>query len=81
LILRGQKHTTPESVEVYFQNLEQAIEKYVLEDRSELIFNLDETCISPEHRQPNVIAPTGTRCLKQVGRIQPVSKTIWKIIC
>jgi hypothetical protein len=51
------KHTTPESVAEYFNNLEEAFMKYSLVDRPDLIYNLDETGISPEHRPPNVIAP------------------------
>lgn len=52
------KHTTPESVAEYFNNLEIAFEKYSLHNRPDLIYNLDETGISPEHRPPNVIAPS-----------------------
>ncbi|KAH3855479.1 hypothetical protein DPMN_098046 [Dreissena polymorpha] len=51
------KHSTPEIVAKYFDNLEVAIAEYGLQERPDCIYNLDETGISPEHRPPNIIAP------------------------
>ncbi|KAH3725073.1 hypothetical protein DPMN_050902 [Dreissena polymorpha] len=52
------KATTPEHIGASFENLEKAVALHMLQDRPELIYNMDETGISPEHRPPNIIVPT-----------------------
>lgn len=55
------KNSTPEVVNDYFTNLEITIRDHNLQDKPHLIYNLDETGISPEHRPPNVIAPVNSK--------------------
>ncbi|KAH3738441.1 hypothetical protein DPMN_045075 [Dreissena polymorpha] len=55
------KNTTPEAVQTYFHNLKNIIDTLHLENRPDLIFNMDETGISPEHRPPNIIAPSNEK--------------------
>ncbi|KAH3736645.1 hypothetical protein DPMN_043217 [Dreissena polymorpha] len=50
------KATTPEHIGAYFENLEKALALHMLQDRPR--YNIDETGISPEHRLPNIKAPT-----------------------
>ena len=61
LELARAKCATPESVDKYFKNLGEIIDKYNLQDKPHLIYNADETGIQPEHRPPNVIATPGSK--------------------
>ena len=53
------KTATMETVQNYFDELQSIINKYHLEESPQLIFNIDETGISPEHNPPMVIGPKG----------------------
>lgn len=53
--------TTPEVISRYYSNLQQVMERYSLLDRPELIYNLDEVGISPEHKPPAVVCRKGTQ--------------------
>jgi hypothetical protein len=72
------KQTTPECVDAYFTSLKQVIDELGLTDKPHLIYNLDETGISPEHRPPNVIAPTKE---KAQAVTSPRSSTTTVIAC
>ena len=52
---------TPEAVSLYFENLQDIISKYNLNNKPHCIYNLDETGLQPEHRPPNVIAPPNSK--------------------
>lgn len=72
------KNTTPEAVQTYFHNLKNTIDTLHLENRPDLIFNMDETGISPEHRPPNIIAPSNE---KPHSVTSPRSTTTTLIAC
>ncbi|KAH3708958.1 hypothetical protein DPMN_068417 [Dreissena polymorpha] len=72
------KNTTPEAVQTYFHNLKNTIDTLHLENRPDLIFNMDETGISPEHRPPNIIAPSNE---KPHSVTSPRSATTTLIAC
>ena len=55
------KSSSPEIIEKYYSNLKAVLEKYELQDRPQIIYNLDETGIQPEHRPPNVIASINSK--------------------
>ncbi|XP_053380044.1 jerky protein homolog-like [Mercenaria mercenaria] len=55
------KSTTPEAVDKYFNNLGEIMNKYNLQNKPHLIYNVDETGLQPDHRPPNVIATTGSK--------------------
>jgi len=55
------KSATPEAIDIYFKNLYNTLTTYNLLDKPHLIFNMDETGITPEHRPPNIIAPVGVK--------------------
>ncbi|KAH3709814.1 hypothetical protein DPMN_069279 [Dreissena polymorpha] len=50
------KYVTPESVDLYFKNLNEAVENLGLNEKTEFIYNLDETGINSEQRPTNIIA-------------------------
>ena len=54
------KAATPEVVNNYYKELDSTLEKYGLKDKPQCIYNLDETGLQPDHRPPNVIAPSGS---------------------
>ena len=54
------KAATPEVVNKYYKELDSTLEKYGLKDKPQCIYNLDETGLQPDHRPPNVIAPSGS---------------------
>ena len=72
------KYSTPEVVELFFNNLEAAVVEHGLQERPDCIFNLDETGISPEHRPPNIIAPVHE---KAQAVTSPRSATTTLIAC
>ncbi|XP_060553673.1 uncharacterized protein LOC132714771 [Ruditapes philippinarum] len=72
------KSTTPEAVDNYFKNLEEIMTKYDLQSKPQLIYNVDETGIQPDHRPPNVIATPGS---KPQAVTSPRSTTTTLIAC
>ena len=69
---------TPEAVSLYFENLQDIISKYNLNNKPHCIYNLDETGLQPEHRPPNVIAPPNS---KPQAIVSPRSTTTTLIGC
>jgi hypothetical protein len=57
------KSATPEAVENYFTNLVEVMDKYNLQSKPHLNYNVDETGIQPDQRPPNVIATPGSKPL------------------
>ena len=55
------KCARPEAVILYFENLQDIISKYNLNNKQQCIYNLDETGLQPEHRPPNVISPPNSK--------------------
>ena len=45
----------------YFQELENILDKYHLKNRPELIWNVDETGITPDHNPPKIVASKGEK--------------------
>ena len=72
------KCATPEAVSLYFENLQDIISKYNLNNKPQCIYNLDETGLQPEHRPPNVIAPPNS---KPQAIVSPRSTTTTLIGC
>ncbi|XP_060608143.1 tigger transposable element-derived protein 1-like [Ruditapes philippinarum] len=55
------RSTTPECVKKYYENLAAIFNKYNLHTKPQNIYNIDETGLQPDHRPPNVIAPTNSK--------------------
>ena len=72
------KGSTPEAISNYYSELESVLLKYGLNDKPQLIYNLDETGLQPEHRPPNVIAPPES---KPQAITSPRSTTVTLIGC
>jgi len=72
------RHRTPEYVNSYFDNLEKTITELGLSGSPERIYNMDETGLSPEHRPPNIIAPSDE---KPQAVTSPRSATTTLIAC
>ena len=53
------RHSIPDNVKSYFNELGALLEKYGLEDKPQNIYNVDETNIVPEHKPPSVVGPAG----------------------
>ena len=53
------KSVTPETVEKYFQNLKDILDKYDLLASPGLIYNIDESGFSPEHTPPKLACQKG----------------------
>ena len=72
------KCATPEVVENYYKELKSVLDKYDLHTRPDLIYNLDETGLQPDHRPPNIIGPVTT---KPQAITSPRSTTVTLIGC
>ena len=56
------RSSTPEKVAKYYEKLEAVLSLNNLHDKPQHIYNLNETGLQPEHRPPNVVANTKTKC-------------------
>lgn len=50
-----------ETVDVYYQELGSNLDKYNLQDKLHLIYNLDETGLYPKHRPTAIIVSKSTK--------------------
>ena len=60
LVIARAKCGTNENVEKYFESLEEVINKYGLQSKPHLIFNVDEKGLTSNHKPPNVVS--GIEC-------------------
>lgn len=72
------KHSTPEVLVTYYNNLEKVLDDYDLKDKPQFIYNLDETGLQPEHRPPNIIGSVNS---KAQAVTSPRSTTVTVIGC
>jgi hypothetical protein len=52
------KSASEEKIDNYFTELSEIMKKNNLEVKPHLIFNVDETGVSPNHTPPSIVAPT-----------------------
>ena len=55
------RSTSEVNTKNYFQELESILDKYQLKNRPELIWNVDETGITPDHTPPKIVASKGEK--------------------
>jgi len=70
---------TTEDIDRYFEELERVMTKYGLQDKPQLIYNLDETGLQPEHRPPLVISHKAIKNTQSIT--SPNSTTVTMISC